>query len=447
LANSAATHRITAIFPYLAIARATDLRGFELMPALPEGAPGQPEHVASILRMFFDGDGNPIDRATYFEADVDVGAEATFVIELDRLIAALTFLLFDPEHPATSLDCGYLRLWMFEPSAQGLVATANLRDYIDADPAHQRFYCGVPDRVPHYERIHVEALSYRLLQARHWPGADRRRLLERLLLSMFWYGRSFGAEQGYEERTSLVNLATAFEVLFDVGDAVGKRRLILDGLEELFGTEPLLASWVRQFYDTRSQVVHEGRATDLLFQHSGARRPHQNLVTSGQRLYRAAVESYMYRHAHRPPEQGPPTEQFRQAFLLDMVPNEARLERMAKSGSGKNKSRLLTLAGDLRFDDGTGSLPTAIHAGRHLLYAVRDTLDRNHLKPFRLEAERSRSPDGLKRAYSRLGAELRRAIRIPKAGASADMDSAWKVARSLRHFAAWMVRAVDHLEP
>ncbi len=445
MANSS-THRITAIFPYLAIAGATDLRGFQLTPALSDGADGQPDHVASILRMFFDGDGNPIQRATYFEADVDLGAESAFIIEIDRLLAALAFLLFDPEHPATSLDRGYLRVWMFEPSEQGLVVTVNLRDYIDADPARQRFYCGVSDLVPHYERIHVEALSYRLLSPRYWPGADRRRIVERLLLSMFWYGRSFGAEQGYEERTSLVNLATAFEVLFDVGDAVGKQRLILDGLEELFGVEPLLASWVRQFYDTRSQVVHEGRATDLLFQHSGARRPHRNLVTSGQRLYRAAVEPYMYRHAHRPPGQGPPTEQFRQAFLLDMVPNEARLVQMAKSGSGKNKSRLLTLAGDLRFDDGTGSLPTAIRAGRHLLHAVREILDRNHVKPFRLEAEGGRSPDGLKRAYSRLGAELRRAIRVPNAGAPAEMESAWKVARSLRHFAAWMVRAVDHLD-
>ena len=332
LANNSAPHRITAIFPYLAIARPTVLQGFELTPALVGGGVGQSDDLASMLGMFFDGDGDPIDRATYFEAEVDAGAEDDFAIEVDRLIAALAFLLFDPDHPATSLDGSYLRAWMFEPTGRGLIATANLRDYVDADPAHQRFYCGVPDLVPHYERIHDEALSYRLLKPHHWPGADRRRLLDRLLLSMFWYARSFAASPYRGERIALVNLATAFEVLFDVGDAVGKQRLILDGLEELFGVEPLLANWVRQFYDTRSKVVHEGRAADLLFQYPGARQPHRNLVTSGQRLYRAAAESYMYRHAHRPPDERPPTERFREAFFLDMVPNEARLEQMAKSG-------------------------------------------------------------------------------------------------------------------
>ena len=66
LANSVPTHRITAIFPYLAIATTTVLHGFELTSVLPEGGAGQPEHVAPILRMFFDGDGKPIDRATFF---------------------------------------------------------------------------------------------------------------------------------------------------------------------------------------------------------------------------------------------------------------------------------------------------------------------------------------------------------------------------------------------
>ncbi len=447
MANSRPVRRITGLFPYLAIPAPRALLGFELRPATAATGSGEPVHVPSILGMFFDGDGDPIDRGTYFEAEVESGAEEVFVDEMDRLIAALGFLLFDPDHPATSLDGNFLRLWLFEPGEEGFTATTNMKEYADAVPGRQRFYPGVPDLVPHYDRIHHEDLAYRLLDDRHWPGPERRRVLDRLLLSMFWYGRSFGVEPHHEERMAIVNLATAFEVLFDVGDAAGKRRQILDSLEKMFGVSGLLAAWVRQFYDTRSNVVHEGRAVDLLFQYRGASRPHRNLVSSGQRLYRAAAEACLYRHAHRPPGEGPRTGQLHEAFLLDMVPNEARLEKMANSRSGRHRLRLLELAGDLRFDDGTGRLPIAIRAGRKLLNSTRKLLDGNGLKPLRLEIERHRKPAGLKRAYARLGAGLRRSIRIPAPGAPADLGSDWKTARSLRHFAAWIVRAADYLEP
>jgi hypothetical protein len=450
LANSPPLRRLTGLFPYLAIPAPRTLLGFELRPASPAppaGESGEPAHVAAILSMFFDGDGGPIHRATYFEAEVDCGAEDVFVDELDRLIAALGFLLFDPDHPATSLDGNFLRLWMFEPAEAGFTATTNMKEYADAVPGQQRFYPGVPDLVPHYERIHHEDLSYRLLDDRHWPGPERRRVLDRLLLSMFWYGRSFGVEPHHEERMAIVNLATAFEVLFEVGDATGKRRQILDSLEEMFGVSGLLADWVRQFYDTRSNVIHEGRAVDLLFQHQGAGRPHRNLVSSGQRLYRAAAEAYLHRHAHQPPKERPRTASHHEAFLLDMIPNEARLESMAKSRPGRQRLRLLELAGDLRFDDGTGRLPIAIRAGRKLLNSTRKLLDGNGLKEHRLEVELQREPAGLKRAYARLGAGLRRAIRIPAPGAPAGPGSDWKTARSLRHFAAWIVWTADYLEP
>ena len=161
-----------------------------------------------------------------------------------------------------------------------------------------RIYCGIPNLVPHYERIHTEGLSFQLLDPVHWPGKDRSLVLDRLLLSMFWYSLSFSGNVYYEDRVALVNLATAFEVLFDVGDSNSKRRLILDGLERLFGFDPVLGTWLSQFYGTRSEVVHEGKSPDLLFQYPGAGQPHRNLLTTGQRLYRAAAEEYMLSLIH-----------------------------------------------------------------------------------------------------------------------------------------------------
>ena len=128
-----------------------------------------------------------------------------------------------------------------------------------------------------------------------------------------------------------------------------------------------------------------------------------------------------------------------------MVPNEVRLDRMATSRSGDNTLQLITLAGDLRFDDGTGCLESAIRAGRNLMVATRDVLDANGLKAVRLEVEHASSPDELKHSYHALGSQLSRAIRIPSSRLLEGMEAPWKVARSLRHFAAWMVHALDFM--
>ena len=433
------------MLPYLALSRQTRLQGFELTPVFHGGGVDQPGYLTSILGMFLDGNGQLVDHGTFFEAEINVGEEDRFAVEVDRLVAALAFLLFDPDHPATSLNGNYLHVWMFEPRDTGFAATTNLRTYFDADPVSQRIYCGVPNLVPHYERIHDEGLSFQLLDPHHWPGEGQNSVLERLLLSMFWYSLSFSGDVYYEDRVALVNLATAFEVLFDVGESNSKRRLILDGLETLFGLEPVLGTWLSQFYSTRSEVVHEGKSPDLLFQYPGAGEPHRNLLTTGQRLYRAAVEEYMYCHACQVPMERPPTARFREAFLLDMVPNEVRLEQMAATRSGDNELQLITLAGDLRFDDGTGCLASAISAGHNLMVATRDMLDSNGLKAFRLKVEHARSADAIKQSYHVLGTQLCRAIRIPSSHLIEEKDSPWKVARSLRHFAAWMVHAVDFM--
>ena len=125
-----------------------------------------------------------------------------------------------------------------------------------------------------------------------------------------------------EVKKTLFNLARTFLMI--------KIRV---SLERLFGFDPVLGTWLSQFYGTRSEVVHEGKSPDLLFQYPGAGQPHRNLLTTGQRLYRAAAEEYMYCHAYPVPTERPPTARFREAFLLDMVPNEVRLEQMATVGS------------------------------------------------------------------------------------------------------------------
>jgi hypothetical protein len=62
-----------------------------------------------------------------------------------------------------------------------------------------------------------------------------------------------------------VNLAIAFETLLALPETDKKTERLTDAISLLLGRLPKLDVWARQFYQTRSEVLHEGRARQLRF--------------------------------------------------------------------------------------------------------------------------------------------------------------------------------------
>jgi hypothetical protein len=85
----------------------------------------------------------------------------------------------------------------------------------------------------------------------------------RILTALAWYNRSTGVD--IEESVALVNLAIAFESLLGLkaGEKVTER--FMEAVNLLVGDVPRLDSWLTQFYRTRSQIVHEGQSSNLMF--------------------------------------------------------------------------------------------------------------------------------------------------------------------------------------
>jgi hypothetical protein len=86
---------------------------------------------------------------------------------------------------------------------------------------------------------------------------------ERVLTALEWYNRSCSG--GLDDEVLLINLAVAFESLLglEAGEKVTAR--FNQAIEVLLGPIPRLRSWSTQFYDARSQIVHEGRTRRLMF--------------------------------------------------------------------------------------------------------------------------------------------------------------------------------------
>jgi hypothetical protein len=85
---------------------------------------------------------------------------------------------------------------------------------------------------------------------------------ERVLTALTWYNRA-NAVTG-EDDTAIINLAAAFETLLRL-PRDSKSDRIVDAVSLLLGRIPRLGLWVRQFYDARNDVAHEGITQRLYF--------------------------------------------------------------------------------------------------------------------------------------------------------------------------------------
>lgn len=128
---------------------------------------------------------------------------------------------------------------------------------------------------------------------------DDDKLSERILTALTWYNRSIGVD--IDESVALVNLAIAFESLLDLesGEKITDR--FKEAVSLLVGDVPRLDSWLMQFYKARSDIVHEGRSTSLMFFASDyskkpLQRPdleYRSLVSYGRHVFQVCVATIM----------------------------------------------------------------------------------------------------------------------------------------------------------
>ncbi len=149
---------------------------------------------------------------------------------------------------------------------------------------------------------------------------------ERILTALTWYNRSVGMD--IDESVALVNLAIAFESLLDL-EAEGKvTARFKEAVNLLVGDVPRLDSWLTQFYQARSQIVHEGRSASLMFVATddpkklskGPMLEYRSLVSYGRQVFRVCVATVL--------TGAQMAKQLKLSSLL--VTNQQRLERICQ---------------------------------------------------------------------------------------------------------------------
>lgn len=169
---------------------------------------------------------------------------------------------------------------------------------------------------------------------------------ERILTALSWYNKSTRID--IDESEALVDLAIAFESLLDLyrGDSLTTRFNEAVGL--LAGDIGRLDSWLTQFYNARSDIVHKGQSRNLMFVPTDypkknigtSELEYRSLVSYGRQIFRVCAATILT------------GAQLANKLNLPslLISNQERLERICQILGGKDKTpaeRILATSQDV----------------------------------------------------------------------------------------------------
>lgn len=377
-----------AFFPYLKTSESVHYRSLTIRSSddptdLP---PDAIRHLEMISTMFFLRDHLRIQKMSYaFHAPSEEFSASEFTRQLLEFQSLVCFIYSTP-HPTVGdpfLRYEHASLYLFQPKQVSKYLLVNDHN-VEILPEAQQLEIDSRDEIEGYEgrlnnksyfwaargsRIFPPAVSlwlnisqdlsvdfnYLLPQSRRYKPVveyfamreENDSLGERILTALTWYNRNIGID--IDEDVALVNLAIAFESLLGLESSEKVTYRFKEAVNLLVGDVPRLDSWLTQFYNARSQIVHEGRSSSLLFlatdnpkkYFGNPELEYRSLVSYGRQVFQVCLATIL--------TGAQIAEELKLASLL--VTNQQRLERICKvlsKGDGTPTDRILASSKDVR---------------------------------------------------------------------------------------------------
>ena len=329
-----------AFFPYLKTTEPVRYRGITIrssddLTALPTDAI---PHLEKLRRMFFLKDHFRIKQMSYaFCNSVDKASVSKFTEELFEFQTFICYFYSSP-HPTSGdpfLRSEHSSLYLFQPKEifEGLISDEH---NVEVLPEAQNIKVNARKEVDGYEgvlnnksylwvtdgsRIFPPTVSlwlnisqdlgvefnhqladsdtYRPVVEYFAAKNDAGFFRKRILTALSWYNKSIRID--IDESEALINLAIAFESLLDLdrGDSLTTRFKEAVGL--LAGDIGRLDSWLTQFYNARSDIVHKGQSRHLMFISTDDPKKdigkpeleYRSLVSYGRQIFRVCAATVL----------------------------------------------------------------------------------------------------------------------------------------------------------
>jgi hypothetical protein len=326
-----------AFFPYLKTSdpvryRNLTIRSSDDNTGLP---PEAIQHLETIRPMFFLRDHVRIKRMSYaFLASTDKLTPPQFTKQLLEFQTLISFTYSTP-HPSQGdpfLCSEHSSLYVFQPTRQvpthllvgedtvevlsesqvtksesklyteGYTVTLNDKSYFWVTPGSRIYppspslWLNISQDLSHdFHYVPSERTLYRSLVDYLSLRDESDNMYQRILTALTWYNRSTGIN--IDESVALVNLAIAFESLLDLEQGEQLTTRFKDAVTLLVSDVPRLESWLFQFYKARSDIVHKGKSTSLMFVATDNPRKaserldleYRSLVSYGRQIFQVCV--------------------------------------------------------------------------------------------------------------------------------------------------------------
>lgn len=307
---------------------------------------------------------------TYFLLDNVKNNDDATLKPAQKAITLLRYALLRPDTQALdNIESTYLYAFALPPAGGSdyhlYQCWPNFNQEIWVSPKHQKF--PLPGWYVDLQLVHTSKLEdlEQIKECFYLAKRIEEKTEAEILLAIEWYNQSF---QKYSIRNiagHLVDIAIAFETLFQLPH-FGKTKEFQKQIKEHLGlqNEPLMDDWANNFYkNVRSAIVHSGKPEFLLFRHPDAQLPHLGFLWSAKRIFRecVAVKTGLPRHI--------PNDR----LIEELTPNEVHLNNLRQAGSFENirKSGLLIEIYKLRQIYPAGKREDIIWLGKELLRAYK----------------------------------------------------------------------------
>jgi hypothetical protein len=316
-------------------------------------------------------DKGAIKAITYFFVNNQKGKGAETIQIARKAITLLRYVLLRPDtQTVDNIESVYLYAFALPPAGSNdyhmyqCWPNLNIEQEIWISPAHEKF--PLPGWYVDFQLIYTSQLEDVEEIKQCFYGQRVLNKEDKIVLAMDWYNQSFlkYALRGIAGR--LVDVATAFETLFQL-PRHNKTAEFIKCIREYLGAKEgsILDDWATKFYsNVRSETVHRGKPLSYLFEHPKARIPHLSFLWSSQRIFRECISA----------KTGLPRHIDNDRLAEALVPNEVYLNKLREAGSFQKilEGNLLKEIQNLRRIYPVGRREDIIWLGKELLRGYKE---------------------------------------------------------------------------
>lgn len=267
---------------------------------------------------------------TYFIRKSKKGYENKSLETINKSITLLRYSILRPDNQALdNTESTYMYVFSLPPSGKRDYKVYqswpnfNIEQEVWITP--QNFKFPLPGWHTDFQSIHSSQLEDISEINKQFYGHKKISKDKKTVLALEWYNQSFLKYSLHNVTGRLVDIATAFETLFQLPrhnktDEFRKRIREYLGVKE----NSILDIWAKDFYsNVRSETVHKGKPVSYQFKHPEADVPHLSFLWTAQRVFRECLSA----------KTGLPRHIDNNRLTDELTPNEVHLKNLREAGS------------------------------------------------------------------------------------------------------------------